>query len=180
MLGLKLNHVSKRGPRWVSLDPTDDKSPLVQVMVWCRRAKSHNPSQCWPRFMLPYGVTRSRHGNFRTAAKFGDIRSAILVDVIWSRDGFKKLYVTSTVYWCMASNLKALRNLFLNEKKIHLCVGLSVCNILCTEEALSSSNCLDHFMTKFVLYVLFAVPSVSHIECKHVWIYIISLCLLKA
>ena len=36
----------------------------------------------------------------------------------------------STVYWCMASNLKALRNVFLNEK-IHLCVGLSV-NNMCT------------------------------------------------
>ena len=38
--------------------------------------------------------------------------------------------VTSTVYWCMASNLKALRNVFLNEK-IHLCVGVSVSDI-CT------------------------------------------------
>ena len=48
---------------------------------------------------------------------------------IWYRP-IPKQNTTSTVYLCMASNLKALRNLFLNEK-IHLCVGLSVCNI-CT------------------------------------------------
>ena len=38
---------------------------------------------------------------------------------------------TSTVYWCMASNLKALRNLYLNKIYIYIYVGLSVCNI-CT------------------------------------------------
>ena len=44
--------------RWMSLDLTDDKSTLVQVMAWCRPATSHYLSQCWPRFLLPYGVTR--------------------------------------------------------------------------------------------------------------------------
>ena len=42
----------------MSLDLTDDKSTLVQVMAWCRQATSHYLSQCWPRFMSPYGVTR--------------------------------------------------------------------------------------------------------------------------
>ena len=27
-------------------------------MAWCRQATSHYLSQCWPRSMLPYGVTR--------------------------------------------------------------------------------------------------------------------------
>ena len=36
--------------RWLPQDLTDDKSTLVQVMVWCR--------QCWPRSPTPYGVTR--------------------------------------------------------------------------------------------------------------------------
>ena len=27
-------------------------------MAWCCQATSHYLSQCWPRFMLPYGVTR--------------------------------------------------------------------------------------------------------------------------
>ena len=34
--------------RWISLDLTDDKSTLVQVMAWCRQATSHCLSQCWP------------------------------------------------------------------------------------------------------------------------------------
>ena len=44
--------------RRMSLDLTDDKSTLVQVMAWCRQATSHYLSQCWPRFMSRYGVTR--------------------------------------------------------------------------------------------------------------------------
>ena len=44
--------------RWMPRDPTDDKSTLVQVMAWCRQATSHYLSQCWPRSVSPYGVTR--------------------------------------------------------------------------------------------------------------------------
>ena len=44
--------------RWMPLDLTDDKSTLVQVMAWCRQATSHYLSQCWPRSLSPYGVTR--------------------------------------------------------------------------------------------------------------------------
>ena len=40
------------------LDLTSDKSTLVQVMAWCRQATSHYLSQCWPRSLSPYGVTR--------------------------------------------------------------------------------------------------------------------------
>ena len=43
--------------RWMSLDLTDDKSTLVQVMAWCRQATSHYLSQWWPRSLSPYGVT---------------------------------------------------------------------------------------------------------------------------
>ena len=35
--------------RWMSLNLTDDKSTLVQVMAWCQQATSHYLSQCWPR-----------------------------------------------------------------------------------------------------------------------------------
>ena len=31
---------------------------LVQVMAWCRQATSHYLSQCWPKSLLPYEVTR--------------------------------------------------------------------------------------------------------------------------
>ena len=44
--------------RWMSLDLTDDKSTLVQVMAWCRQATSHYLSRCWLRPVSPYGVTR--------------------------------------------------------------------------------------------------------------------------
>ena len=43
---------------WMSLDFTDDQSTLVQVMPWCQQATSHYLSQCWPKSLLPYGVTR--------------------------------------------------------------------------------------------------------------------------
>ena len=44
--------------RGMSLDLTYDKSTLVQVMAWCREATSHYRSQCWPRSLSSYGVTR--------------------------------------------------------------------------------------------------------------------------
>ena len=44
--------------RWMSLDLTDDMSKLLQVMAWCHQAPSHYLSQCWPRSLLPYGITR--------------------------------------------------------------------------------------------------------------------------
>ena len=44
--------------RWMSLNLTDDKSTLVQVMAWCRQATSHYLSQCWPRSLSPYDVIR--------------------------------------------------------------------------------------------------------------------------
>ena len=44
---------------WMSQDLTDDdKSTLVQVMAWCHQATSHYLSQCWPRSMSPYSITR--------------------------------------------------------------------------------------------------------------------------
>ena len=48
---------------WMSLDHTYVKSTVVQVMAWCRQATSHYLSQCWPRSMSPYGVTRPQWVN---------------------------------------------------------------------------------------------------------------------
>ena len=42
----------------MSLNFTIDESTSVQVMAWCRQATRHYLSQCWPRSLLPYGVTR--------------------------------------------------------------------------------------------------------------------------
>ena len=49
-------------------NPIDDKSTLAQVMDWCGQATSHYLSQCWPRSMWPYGVTRPG----RNRRKFSD------------------------------------------------------------------------------------------------------------
>ena len=43
---------------WMSLDFTDDQSTLVQVMAWCRQATGHYLSQCWPKSLSPYDITR--------------------------------------------------------------------------------------------------------------------------
>ena len=49
--------------RWMSLNLTDEKSTLVQVMAWCHQATSHYLSQWWPRALLPYGDTRPQWVN---------------------------------------------------------------------------------------------------------------------
>ena len=61
-------------------NPSDDKSTLVQVMAWCRQAASHYLSQCCPRSLSPYGITRPQWVNvdtimqvFRTVAGKLDI-----------------------------------------------------------------------------------------------------------
>ena len=57
----------------------DDKSTLVQVMAWCHQATSHYLSQCWPRFMLPYGVPRPQWVN--TTYAFNDIKFKFVIDI---------------------------------------------------------------------------------------------------
>ena len=56
--------------RSVSLEFSDDKSTLVQVMAWCRQAASHYQSQCWPRSVSPYGITRPQWVNYWANPRF--------------------------------------------------------------------------------------------------------------
>ena len=56
-------------PRWMSRDLIDGKSTLVQVMAWCRQARSHYLSQCWSRSMSPNGVTRPQWVNYFSSWK---------------------------------------------------------------------------------------------------------------
>ena len=42
----------------MTLDLTDEKSTLVQVMAWCHQAACQYLSQCWSRSMSPYNITR--------------------------------------------------------------------------------------------------------------------------
>ena len=43
---------------WIAENTSDVKSTLVQIMAWCHQASNHYLSQCWPRSVSPYGVTR--------------------------------------------------------------------------------------------------------------------------
>ena len=44
----------------IKMEANNLKSPLVQVMAWCRNVTSHRLSPCWPRSRSPYGVIRSQ------------------------------------------------------------------------------------------------------------------------
>ena len=49
--------------RWMTQNLANEKSTLVQVMAWCHQATFHYLSQCWPRSMLPCGITRPQWVN---------------------------------------------------------------------------------------------------------------------
>ena len=53
-----LNIPYKTVLRWMLQYLIGVLSTLVQVMAWCCQAISHYLSQCWPRSMSPYCVTR--------------------------------------------------------------------------------------------------------------------------
>ena len=50
--------------RWMPQKFTDEKSTLVLVMAWCHQAPSHYLSQCWPRSLSSYGITRQQWVNY--------------------------------------------------------------------------------------------------------------------
>ena len=72
---------------WVSLDFTDDQSTLVQVMAWYRQATSHYLSQCWPRSLLPYGVTRPQGVNVCSKTIFYAISVVYINSLVPGRCG---------------------------------------------------------------------------------------------
>ena len=85
--------------RWMPLDLTDDKSTLVQVMAWCRQATSHYLSQCWPRSMLPNGVTRPQWVNTRLMAWASNIfvrTSLPKKKVVWNVNW---LWLSDAIQW---------------------------------------------------------------------------------
>ena len=46
--------------QWMPQNLSNDKSTLIQVMFGGHQVASHYPSQCWPRSLPPYGITRSQ------------------------------------------------------------------------------------------------------------------------
>ena len=107
------------GPRCIN--PTDDKSTLVQVMAWCRQATSHYLCQWWPRSVSPYGFRRLQW----VKAPW------LFVAVLWS--------ILVTIYWPIISrkNLNDVCNVVTNatwwiETKVkkHIHLATSVCTLL--------------------------------------------------
>ena len=113
-------------------DLTDVKSTLVLVMAWCCEATSHYLIQCWPRGMLPYGVTGPQRVKTEDKADI-EMRkhttcfqtmhnSCILFSVIvWTHCNWDKMAdilqttFSNVLYWMMifGFGLKFHRSLFL-------------------------------------------------------------------
>ena len=53
---------------WMPGDLTDSEWTLIQIMAWCLWATSHYLSQCWPKYLSPYRVTRPQWFKFKTSA----------------------------------------------------------------------------------------------------------------
>ena len=83
---------------WLSQDLTDDRSTLVQVMVWCHQATSHYLRPCWFRSVSPYDVTRPQWVNSltpgRCGSNFGSVISEHTVQI--------KLIFLRCFLWCWA------------------------------------------------------------------------------
>ena len=60
--------------QWMPQDLTDDKSTLVHVMAWCCQATNHYLSQCWPRSLTPYDVTRPQWVEFKSVKWYWSTR----------------------------------------------------------------------------------------------------------
>ena len=56
-LSFRIKHLEQFHLEIIWLNPTIDMSVLVQVMAWCRQATGLYLSQCWPKYLAPYGVT---------------------------------------------------------------------------------------------------------------------------
>ena len=50
--------------KWKSVDLTDNKSALVEVMVWCCQATSRYFNRCWSKFLSEYGITEEWWVNY--------------------------------------------------------------------------------------------------------------------
>ena len=103
-------------------NPSDDKSTLVQVMAWCRQAASHYLSQCCPRSLSPYGVTRPQWVNslFLSGSKchsknivykyefVTDSKSISIGSDLRSVYGYLMLTMDHLMAWCLTAPIHYL------------------------------------------------------------------------
>ena len=99
---------------WMSMDLTDDKSTLVQVMVWCRQATSHYLNQCWPRSTSPYGVTRPQWVNSLTPERCGSDYKSNVFKIIIQNDNVKIIIQNSNMDICFEIPLASVCSGFIN------------------------------------------------------------------
>ena len=85
---------------WMSLDFVDDRSTLVQVMAWRRQATSHYLSQCWPRSLSPYGVTRPQWVNSNS------LRKSVLSEICLKNSDLLKSSLTLAFFSVVQSLIK--------------------------------------------------------------------------
>ena len=115
----------------MSLNHTDDKPTLVQVMAWCRQATSQYLNQCWPRSMSPYGVTRPQ---WVKVMKYWE--QAVTCAMIYLCYNISGNGVTSIIYPDTSlsyslnqtfdeSNLAHFSNI-----SVHICTFKHICNYL--------------------------------------------------
>ena len=104
---------------WMSLNLSNDKSTLIQVMAWCHRATSHYLSQCWPNVdpdlchpMASLGHKKLVHRLSASSNYFKSIwykyfkiitsfssRSVCVEDNIFSFSGFLQPWVFPEPHW---------------------------------------------------------------------------------
>ena len=82
------------------LDPTDDKSTLVQEMAWCHQATSHYLCQCWSRSMLPYGITRPHWVKQQSSGDGGHLRNHWIWDLTNKVVGYQQFLII--FHWDLA------------------------------------------------------------------------------
>ena len=72
-------------------------------MAWCHQATSHYLSQCWPRFMSPYGVTRPQWVNRFKGAE--PSTGTVLSTKLKIFCGYKDINILVLIYPCRTWNI---------------------------------------------------------------------------
>ena len=145
-------------------------------MVWCRQATSHNRSQCWPRSLWPYGVTRPQLvktgfslliNTGRIAHRLGDVQSdpqlamGVVVPLI-----FDDHYIQDTAYTnlfssyisCCAGNwMHQYQTCFMCHRWIYIWLQGGWYKCLCT-------RLYVHHYIRRVLHTCFQLKLTPHID----------------
>ena len=137
--------------RWMSLDLTDDKSTLVQIMAWCRQATSHYLSQCWPRSLSPYGVTRPQWV-LQAELLWGNIEINLPGGCWWPDDITAAMLLTYPVVSLEYSGFSTAKSNSVQSGLVALSTSLRSMtskSFFCQQGILCKS-CLKHYITKLV------------------------------